>query len=275
MNRLLYRLISIASRVTSFLSSDRHLYAARFARVHELAGLISLRIDGAGLLVGYTKHDQLLQVRSTSQCKELGNLLAVAQTRGDKGLLAESQLLSWKHSVVVNDIKGDLFTKTAGYRATLGEVYVFDPTRGRGHRLDPLAGMRTEDELLRAAANFLFHPDEGDGGIFTKRACNILTQLFLAAKLEGIAPLPYVRQMIRAGLVQAVERLHALSPELATQVLTVPFEQARQGNCQDKFLYIRGVRWTPGFGHSSLRRSSGALPARTLPSGTYCCLTSR
>src|SRR3954454_25396893 len=236
MNWFFYRLINIASRVTSFLSSERHLYAARFARVHELADLIATRMDGHGLLVGYTKHDQLIQVRSTPQRKELGNLLAVAQTRGGKGLLAESQLLSWKHSVVVNDIKGDLFTKTAGYRATLGEVYVFDPTRGVGHRLDPLAGMSTEDELLRAATNFLFHPDEGDGAIFTKRACTILTQLFLAAKLEDQPPLPYVRHMIRAGMIAAVERLHRLDPALATQVLTVPFEYAKQTNFQDKFL---------------------------------------
>jgi type IV secretion system protein VirD4 len=236
MNWLLYRLISLTSRVTSFLSSERHLYAARFARVHELANLIATHIDGEGLLVGYTKHDQLLQVRSTPQRKELGNVLAVAQTRGGKGLLAESQLLSWKHSVVVNDIKGDLFTKTAGYRATLGKVYVFDPTGGRGHRLDPLAGMQTEDELLRAATNFLFHPDEGDGAIFTKRACNILAQLFLAAKYEDMPALPYVRQMVRAGLIPAVERLQVLQPELATQVLTVPFAYAKQTNFQDKFL---------------------------------------
>src|SRR3954465_1902216 len=236
MNHFTYRFLNFFSRITSFLSSHRHLYAARFARVHELAGLAFDQLDGAGLLLGQTKLGQLLQVRSTPLRKELGNLLVVAQTRGGKGLLAESQLLSWRHSVVVNDIKGDLFTKTAGYRATLGEVYVFDPTRGRGHRLDPLAGMHTEDELLRAATNFLSHPDEGDGAIFTKRACNILTQLFLAAKYEDMAPLPYVRHMIRAGMIAAVERLHRLDPALATQVLTVPFEYAKQTNFQDKFL---------------------------------------
>jgi type IV secretory pathway TraG/TraD family ATPase VirD4 len=34
---------------------------------------------------------------------------------------------------VVNDIKGELFAQTAGYRATLGQVFVFDPT-GVGNR---------------------------------------------------------------------------------------------------------------------------------------------
>jgi type IV secretion system protein VirD4 len=231
-----YRLINIASRIAAFFSSNRHLYAARFARVHELTGLVFNQLDGAGLLVGHTKHGQLLQVRSTPHRQELGNLLAVAQTRGGKGLLAESQLLSWKHSVVVNDIKGDLFLKTAGHRETLGPVYVFDPTRGMGHRLDPLAGMQTEDELLRTATNFI-NPEERDGAVFTKRACNILTQLFLAAKLENQAPLPYVRQMIRSGMMEALERLQALDPDLATQVLMVPYEHAKQTNFQDKFLF--------------------------------------
>src|SRR3954453_10588111 len=168
MNQLYFRFADLLSRITSLLASERHLYAARFARVYELKELIASHLDGAGLLVGHTKHGQLLQVRSTPHRKELGNLLAVAQTRGGKGLLAESQLLSWKHSVVVNDIKGDLFTKTAGWRSQLGPVYVFDPTRGVGHRLDPLAGIQTEHELLRAATNFLWAPDDQNGAIFTK-----------------------------------------------------------------------------------------------------------
>src|SRR4051794_18169343 len=234
MSNHVYNLINLFSRISSFLPFHRQLYAARFARVHELAGLVGDQLDGAGLLLGQTKLGHILQIRSSSDRRELGNLLAVAQTRGGKGLLAESQLLTWKHSVIVNDIKGDLFTKTAGWRSQLGPVYVFDPTRGVGHRLDPLAGIQTEHELLRAATNFLWAPDDQNGAIFTKRAGNILTQLFLAAKLERKPPLPYVRQLVRAGLLRAVERLHAVSPELATQVLTVPFEQA---NFQDKFLF--------------------------------------
>jgi len=40
-------------------------------------------------------------------------------TRGGKGLLAISQLLTWPHSVVVLDIKGELYDATARYRETL------------------------------------------------------------------------------------------------------------------------------------------------------------
>src|SRR5207248_2373648 len=79
----------------------------------------------------------------------------------------------------------------------------------------------------------LFKPDEGDGVIFSQRATVMLTQLFLAARLRDAAPLPFVRQMIRSGLPEAASRLHALSPELATQFLDVSFPEA---NFTDRFL---------------------------------------
>ena len=149
--------------------------------------------------MGVGELGRVLRVRPTRARRELGNLLVVAPTRGGKGLLATSQLLTWRASVVVNDIKGELFAQTAGYRSTLGPVYVIDPT-GIGHRYDPLLGKKTEDELLSSATHLLFKADEGEGAIFTQRATVMLTQLFLAAREEGAAPLPYVRQIIRTGL---------------------------------------------------------------------------
>jgi type IV secretory pathway TraG/TraD family ATPase VirD4 len=95
-----------------------------------------------------------LKVRPVKTRPELGNLLVVAPTRGGKGLLAVSQLLTWPHSVVVNDIKGDLFAQTAGYRASLGPVLCIDPT-GKGNRYDPLTGKQTEDEFLSSATQLL------------------------------------------------------------------------------------------------------------------------
>jgi type IV secretion system protein VirD4 len=61
----------------------------------------------------------------------------------------------------------------------------------------------------------------------------MLTQLFLAAREEGRAPLPYVRSMIRDGLVAAALRLEATREELATQFLNVAFPEA---NLSDRFL---------------------------------------
>jgi type IV secretion system protein VirD4 len=176
--------------------------------------------------------NQPLAVKPTRTRRELGNILIVAPTRGGKGLLAVSQLLSWRQSVIVNDIKGELFAQTAGYRATLGPVFVIDPS-GIGHRFDPLAGRRGEDELFSAATHLLFKADEGEGAIFTQRATVMLAQIFLAAREEGRAPIPYARALIRQGLAATAARLNALSPELATQFLDVAFADA---NLSDRFL---------------------------------------
>src|SRR4051794_24991860 len=232
MDRFFYHILSFWQTLLGGVFLHRHLHVSRFARIDELAGIVTHRAEEASLLLGRTRFRHLLQVSATPKRRELGNLLVVAPTRGGKGLLATSQLLTWQHSVVVNDIKGELFAQTAGYRATLGKVFVIDPA-GVGHRYDPLQGKHTEDALFSVATNLLFKPDEGDGAIFTQRAINMLTQLFLAARLEKLAPLPYVRRMVRAGLPQVAETLQAMRPELATQFLDVPFEQL---NVQDRFL---------------------------------------
>ncbi len=215
MNSFLYRSYVFLDQVLATLSSNKQLYIARYARPYELESLVSPAFDSSSLLLGKGLFNNYLHVRSTKNCPELGNLLVVARTRGGKGLLAVSQLLTWKHSVIVNDIKGDLFTQTAGYRKTLGEVIVIDP-KGYGHRFDPLDGKNTEDDLHSLATYLLFKPNEGEGAIFTQRAISMLTQLFLAARAERQHPLPYVRKIIRIGLQSAAERLNTINPQLAT-----------------------------------------------------------
>jgi type IV secretion system protein VirD4 len=122
------------SRLASFFTQSAKLHNSRFARLDELKTLIAPAPDNeAILLLAARNPGHVLRVSPNKQRSELGNLLVVAPTRGGKGLLAVSQLLSWRHSVIVNDIKGDLFTQTAGYRSVLGPVLVIDPT-GIGHR---------------------------------------------------------------------------------------------------------------------------------------------
>jgi type IV secretion system protein VirD4 len=241
LKQCLFHVVIFFSRISSFFQHAKHLHHARFAALLELTGLLTDKFDETSLLLGVSRFNRVLRVQPTETRRELGNVLVEAPTRGGKGLLATSQLLTWPHSVAVNDIKGDLFAQTAGYRRTLGvdnteeqpeTIYVFDLT-GYGHRHDPLLGKVTEDQLLSAATQLLFKPDEGEGAIFTQRAIVMLTQLFLAARAEGAAPLLYVRQLIRAGVQQAAERLNAINPALATQFLDVTYEKA---NFSDRFL---------------------------------------
>src|SRR5918999_5475599 len=159
MQRLLYHIQAIFSRLTEFFSKEKHLHNARFARLDELSSLHSPSLDEMSLLLGVSRFNQILRVCPTETRRELGNMLVVAPTRGGKGVLATSQLLTWPHSVIVNDIKGELFTQTAGYRATLGQVFVFDPT-GVGNRFDPLRGKHTDLELKSVAKSLLYDPEE-------------------------------------------------------------------------------------------------------------------
>jgi type IV secretion system protein VirD4 len=232
LGRILLFLSAVYHRLHALFASDNRLHQARFSRIDELGHLLQNTPVGEGLLLGSTKARQIVAVLPTTTRRELGNLLIVGPTRSGKGLLAISQLLSWQHSVIVNDIKGELFSATAGYRSTLGDVYVLDPA-GVGHSFDPLHGKTTEDELYSSASHLLFKPDEGEGRIFTERATVMLTQLFLASRREKQAPLPYARQIIRLGLSGAAARLNQVDPALATQFLDVRFSEA---SLSDRFL---------------------------------------
>ena len=217
--------------ILALFSTDNRLHRARFANTFELNQLLHHTPPTDGLLLGTKKARQFVCVRPTSKRRELGNILIVAPTRGGKGLLAVSQLLSWQHSVVVNDIKGELFAATAGYRSSLGKVFVIDP-QGYGHRFDPLHGKQTEDEFYAASSHLLFEAEEKER-IFTERAIVMLTQLFLAARAEGVAPFPYARFLIRLGLSDTAARLNHIDPSLATQFLENNFVKA---NLTDRFL---------------------------------------
>jgi len=210
------------------------LHRARFAHASEVWPLLSPSFAPDGVLLGtrrFLLSKRLVTARKTKQRPELGNLLIVAPTRSGKGLLATSQLLTWHHSIIVNDIKGDLFTQTAGFRSLLGPVYVLDPT-GVGHYYDPLQGKATEDALYSSAAHLLHQAEEHDQ-IFTQRATTMLACIFAAAKREEAAALPYARMMLRAGLAACVERLNTVFPELATIFLDMSLENA---NLTDRFL---------------------------------------
>src|SRR5438270_4837520 len=117
------------------------LHRARFAKFYELRSLLSRTPNQGSVLLGTKRlflfFKRFLAVRPTKHRREIGNTLLVGPTRSGKGLLAISQLLSWKHSCLVNDINGELFQATAGYTSQIGKVYVID-THGYGHRYDPL-----------------------------------------------------------------------------------------------------------------------------------------
>jgi hypothetical protein len=223
-----------ASHLTSFFAHNPHLHTSRFARLHEHAPLLIPTPEQVktGLLFGISHLNQTACVRPTANRRELGNMLVCAPPRMGKSLLAISQLLTWPHSVIVNDVKGELYTATAGYRSTFSDVYVID-FQGYGNSYDPLSGKTTEDELLSMATHLLYQAHEGEGKIFMQRAITMLLIIFIAAGRQGIAPFPYLRFLIHSGLADTAAHLYNLDSTLATRFLDTDFLSA---DLKDKFL---------------------------------------
>lgn len=100
------------------------------------------------------------------------HVMLYAPTRTGKGVgVVIPNLLAWRHSVVVLDIKRENFEASAGYRAACGQrVLMFDPLAadGRTARFNPLGHVDRDephavlDELQRMAAMLFPGHDHAD-----------------------------------------------------------------------------------------------------------------
>jgi type IV secretion system protein VirD4 len=222
--RILDRLNILFSRLASLQGQGGQLHHARFALAHELQSLVSHRLDEEALLLSATHLGGIYRVRKTPARRELGNLLVCAPPRSGKSILAMSQLLTWPHSVLIVDIKGELYLNTAGYRSTLGPVFVIDP-EGVGHQYDPLHGLTREGALYEVAKNLLFDPKEADGRSFTEWGI-LMEVLKWQACLElnrktgaKYRLLPFTRALSKLGINPAANALSAISPHIAQELL--------------------------------------------------------
>lgn len=71
------------------------------------------------------------------------HVLGFAPTRSGKGVgLVIPTMLSWQHSVVAYDIKGELWSLTAGYRSQGSNVFCFAPTQVGSAKYNPFSAIR-------------------------------------------------------------------------------------------------------------------------------------
>jgi type IV secretion system protein VirD4 len=132
---------------------------ARFAGWLDLARSGLLGATGSGIVVG-ERGGRLLRLEGQQ------SVLLAAPTRSGKGVgIVVPNLLDYRESAVVLDIKQENFALTSGWRRSIGhEVYLFNPFAAdrRSHRWNPLSyvaddpAMRVSD--LQAIAAMLY-PD--------------------------------------------------------------------------------------------------------------------
>ncbi len=128
--------------------------SARWADFADVSGAGLLRDQGVVLGhygAAYLRHDGPEHV------------LAVAPTRSGKGVgLVVPTLLSWPHSTVIHDIKGENWNQTAGWRATQSTCLKFDPTSADTVHFNPLLEVRKgvhEVRDVQNIADILVDPD--------------------------------------------------------------------------------------------------------------------
>jgi len=232
MKRFLDNFNILMSRLSSLNAQSGGLHHARFALAHELQPLTGHTLDEEALLLGRTHLGGIYRVKPSKDRRELGHCLVVAPPRSGKSVLAASQILTWPGSLIIVDIKGELYQKTAGYRATLGPVFVIDP-RGLGHQYDPLGRVSNEDELYEAAKNLLYDPKEAEGRSFTEEGILLEVLKWQACMTRNREPrthdrlLPFSRAMSKLGINPAASVMHAISPALAREMLDGAYEPER------------------------------------------------
>jgi type IV secretion system protein VirD4 len=119
--------------------------SARWATRSEIAsaGLLA----GRGVIIGrhanlYLRHDGPEHV------------LCFAPTRSGKGVgLVIPTLLTWPHSAIVHDIKGENWDLTSGFRSRFSRVLLFDPTNAASAAYNPLMEVRRGINEVRDVQN--------------------------------------------------------------------------------------------------------------------------
>tara|TARA_B000000460_G_scaffold229592_1_gene186626 strand:+ start:3478 stop:5457 length:1980 start_codon:yes stop_codon:yes gene_type:complete len=119
--------------------------SARWATREEIAraGLLA----GQGVVIGrfarrYLRHDGPEHV------------MCFAPTRSGKGVgLVVPTLLTWPHSAIVHDIKGENWKLTAGFRSRFSRAILFDPTDELSSAYNPLMEVRRGVNEVRDVQN--------------------------------------------------------------------------------------------------------------------------
>ncbi len=139
-----------SSNVTTYGSS-------RWAKRSEIkrAGLLTSQ----GVFLGQTRGSYLRHDGPE-------HVMAFAPTRSGKGVgLVIPTLLSWQHSAVIHDIKGENWDLTSGWRSKFSRTIRFDPTNPKTLRYNPLLEVRKGRDEVRDVQNIADILVDPEGGL--------------------------------------------------------------------------------------------------------------
>jgi type IV secretion system protein VirD4 len=138
--------VFIAVRRTRAVEDATTYGTARWANDKDLvqSGLVG----SEGVCLGLTEDGQYLTHNGPEHIE------VTAPSRSGKGVgIVVPTLLTWRHSVVINDIKGENWTLTAGYRRRFGYVFKFNPAFPDSCRYNPLNEIRPGAFEVKDAQN--------------------------------------------------------------------------------------------------------------------------
>lgn len=134
--------------------------SARLARPAELAPLIVRRATSGRLIIGRIGRRLLATEAPTSHSHRRArtgdrtSVAVIGPTRCGKTANAISGILDWPGPAILSSVKTDLMSATSSWRASLGQVRVYDPTGATGvpsHGWSPLRGATTITGAQQAA----------------------------------------------------------------------------------------------------------------------------
>lgn len=164
--------------------------SAHWAEPKEIkeTGLLPVEKNKGGVLLGQVEIDGK---KSYLRHKGPEHILVFAPTRSGKGVgIVIPTLLSWDESVLVNDIKGENWELTSGFREkVLGQRCLrFSPSETNSARFNPLLEIRRDGNLVKDVQNIatiIVDPDgKGLQDHWAKTGFDLLTGVILYVLLS-------------------------------------------------------------------------------------------
>lgn len=137
-----------------------------------------------------------------------GNVMVCGMPGSGKGRLITANLLSWGHSAVVVDLKGETYRRTANARKAAdngkGRVIVLDSVNATGHRYDPLAVI-DKDQRYELAAELISVTN--DDAFWAATANDMWQACWSAADHAQKPHMTYAVEIMKLDIVDAMRYL--------------------------------------------------------------------